>query len=306
MKKQKTGILLSALTIICLMICLTVSVAARRGRQPAETSEAATGLTFAEMFPDDNSRAYVTRRVLMDSTDAKGDDDRPTAAQMSIIESCTSIKTGGSPMCSLKGISYFSALERLDCNSNQLTELDVSQNTALYELNCCFNQLAKLDLGNNSKLYSDRADVSPQSITSNDVFIEASETGYKLALAKLVSGIDLSRVTMNDGGSLDASTGIVTYTEKPETVSYLYQTNSPDGITMDVNWTPVFAESTVLAGDLDGDGMLSSADVVMLAKYLVGTVTLTDDQIAAADLNGDGAVTAADTVLLAKKLLSGN
>lgn len=52
--------------------------------------------------------------------------------------------------------------------------------------------------------------------------------------------------------------------------------------------------------------MLSSADAVLLARYLLGSVTLTDEQLAAADINSDGVITTADTVLLAKKLLAGN
>lgn len=141
---------------------------------------------------------------------------------------------------------------------------------------------------------------------NSDIFVEASGTGFKLALTELAPGIDLCRVTMNDGGSLDTSTGIITYTEKPETVSYLYQTKSPYSHTMEVNWTPVFAEETVLPGDVNGDGALTSSDLVLLSRYMLGTVALTDEQIAAADVNGDGLITAADTVLLAKKILSGS
>lgn len=65
-------------------------------------------------------------------------------------------------------------------------------------------------------------------------------------------------------------------------------------------------EPTPLVGDVNGDGMLSSADAVLLARYLLGSVTLTDEQLAAADINSDGVITTADTVLLAKKLLAGN
>lgn len=45
----------------------------------------------------------------------------------------------GGPLSSLKGIEYFESLERLYCYSNQLTALDVSQNTRLEYLDCSYN-----------------------------------------------------------------------------------------------------------------------------------------------------------------------
>ena len=49
-------------------------------------------------------------------------------------------------------ISYFTALETLYCDHNQLTSLDVSKNTELMGLNCDNNQLTSLDLSKNTKL----------------------------------------------------------------------------------------------------------------------------------------------------------
>ena len=43
-------------------------------------------------------------------------------------------------------------LTLLYCDSNQLTSLDVSQNTALQELYCDSNQLTSLDVSQNNKL----------------------------------------------------------------------------------------------------------------------------------------------------------
>ena len=42
----------------------------------------------------------------------------------------------------------------MNCDSNQLTSLDVSQNTVLYSLECGGNNLIKLDLSNNPNLES--------------------------------------------------------------------------------------------------------------------------------------------------------
>lgn len=52
----------------------------------------------------------------------------------------------------LTGIESFYALIELWCGYNQLTSLDVSQNTTLNRLNCIFNQLTSLDVSQNTAL----------------------------------------------------------------------------------------------------------------------------------------------------------
>ena len=58
----------------------------------------------------------------------------------------------------------------------------------------------------------------------------------------------------------------------------------------------------LMPGDLDGDGLISSADAVMLARYLVDLTDLTDKQLQAADVDRDGAITSGDSVRLARFL----
>ena len=55
---------------------------------------------------------------------------------------------------SLEGIEYFIGLKELDCSWNELTELDVSNNTALTYIYCFTNQLTELDVSNNTALTS--------------------------------------------------------------------------------------------------------------------------------------------------------
>lgn len=52
---------------------------------------------------------------------------------------------------SLKGIEYFTALEKLTCSSG-ITSLDVSKNTALKELRCDNGELTSLDVSKNTAL----------------------------------------------------------------------------------------------------------------------------------------------------------
>ena len=55
-------------------------------------------------------------------------------------------------LTSLQGIEYFESLTDLDCAYNELTSLDVSQNTTLTELRCYGNQLTELDISRNTAL----------------------------------------------------------------------------------------------------------------------------------------------------------
>ena len=52
----------------------------------------------------------------------------------------------------LSGIEHFGFLYLLNCNYNQLTELDVSKNYFLVDLRCEYNQLTELDVSNNTAL----------------------------------------------------------------------------------------------------------------------------------------------------------
>lgn len=61
-------------------------------------------------------------------------------------------------------------------------------------------------------------------------------------------------------------------------------------------------DPTTKKGDLNGDGDITSADAVMLARYLADLTELSEAQLVAADLNGDGEITSADAVRMARYL----
>ena len=70
------------------------------------------------------------------------------------IDTVTSLQVSYYGISDLTGIEDFTALTILNCGANDLTSLDVSNNTALIELNCGLNQLTSLDLSNNTVLTS--------------------------------------------------------------------------------------------------------------------------------------------------------
>ena len=95
-------------------------------------------------FPDANFRAYLTSQTY-------GSDGVITDAE---IAGVTDISVYYRNISDLKGIEYFTALTSLGCGGNQLTALDVSQNSALTNLSCGNNQLTTLDVSMNTVLTS--------------------------------------------------------------------------------------------------------------------------------------------------------
>ena len=68
------------------------------------------------------------------------------------IEQITAFSVEYGGIDTLQGIESFTALQRLYCNNNKLTSLDLSQNTALVQLDCSNNDLTSLDLSYNQAL----------------------------------------------------------------------------------------------------------------------------------------------------------
>ena len=62
------------------------------------------------------------------------------------------------------------------------------------------------------------------------------------------------------------------------------------------------AELKITMGDLDGNGKMETADLVLLSKYLGGTGTLEEVQFFAADLKNDNRINAADLSVMKRQL----
>ncbi len=97
-------------------------------------------------FPDANFRQLLLGKGGY-TTD--GSDKYYTQEQ---LNSVTTIECYGENIQSLKGIEYFTALTKLECYSNELTELDITKNTALTYLECDNNRLTSLDVTKNTAL----------------------------------------------------------------------------------------------------------------------------------------------------------
>ncbi|MCL2866667.1 MAG: hypothetical protein FWF47_02785 [Clostridia bacterium] len=93
-------------------------------------------------FPDSTFEAVVREEIGKPVGDIMASD----------VSGITTLYVRRLGIVSLKGIEYFTALEWLDCRSNDLATLDVSHNTALEELWCDGNNLTELDVSKNTML----------------------------------------------------------------------------------------------------------------------------------------------------------
>jgi hypothetical protein len=157
-------------------------------------------------IPDPNFKAAL----LADSNiNTNGDGE----IQLSEAEAATEVSVVGNNINDMTGIEAFvninflecsdnnltsiditnnTELEIFECYNNQLNSIDVSQNTALYQFECRFNQLTSLDLSNNPNivlLSMGNNDISELDLVDNNalLILECAETQLE--------SLDLSRNT---------------------------------------------------------------------------------------------------------------
>ena len=94
-------------------------------------------------FPDATFRSYVSTNFDKDSNGVLSQGELDAVKEIDVNEK---------NITTLKGVEDFVKLEKLQCNYNQLTALDVTKNPKLTELNCENNQLTALDVTKNPNL----------------------------------------------------------------------------------------------------------------------------------------------------------
>lgn len=101
----------------------------------------------------------------------------------------TSLNCSGNNLTTLD-VSQNTSLTSLDCSGNNLTTIDISQNTALTNFDCSENNLTTLDVSLNTSLTS--LDCSGNSLTTLDVSKNTSLTSLKCS-NNLLSNLDVSK-----------------------------------------------------------------------------------------------------------------
>ncbi len=112
--------------------------------------------------------------------------------QISEAIAISELSVDGLQIADLSGIEAFINLRKLNCSSNQLSSLNISQNTNLTKLNCSINSITALDVSQNVNL------TSLQIILNEISYIDLSQntklTGLQCGANK-ISNIDLSQNT---------------------------------------------------------------------------------------------------------------
>ena len=124
-------------------ICLSIVLALCLLVPHLPLTASAASVDIASTFPDANFRTYVSENFDNNGDGSLSDDE---------IQQVTQISCVGNGIASVQGIAVFSALEKLEIGFNQLTSLNLSQNTSLSYLDCWYNNLSSLDLSNNPNL----------------------------------------------------------------------------------------------------------------------------------------------------------
>ena len=178
----------------------------------------------ASNFPDPDFRTYVKAEFDKDNNNSLSESERNAVTVINVKDKL---------METLEGIEFFPNLKELDCSINQLSRLDVSQNTALEKLDCSTNQLASLNLSKNAKLkylYCSQneltsLDVSPTAVTelrasNNRITIKVEETPRTFDLSTLPGKFDVTKATNWSGGTVSGNT--LKVNEGTNQVTYTY------------------------------------------------------------------------------------
>lgn len=159
----------------------------------------------AQNFPDDAFRTYVQQ------FDTNGDgvlsQTERDAVQVIVVDFQN--------IQSLKGIESFTNLTALNCNGNDLKELDVSRNTKLQSLQCEANHLTSLDLTQNTQL-TELTTITTSASSHNVYYVD----GRTVDLTSLPGNFELSRTSGWTGGTVSGN--ILTINEGSTDAWYYY------------------------------------------------------------------------------------
>ena len=164
------------------------------GEQTVRLTVTQTGLSddmdFSALFDETFAQKLQERGIISDAEKITMQEIQSMAIMTELDISGTYDNPGS--LTSLRGIEYFEALTKLNCNRNSLPELDVSQNTELTELRCDFNSLTELDISQNTELTELRCEYN--SLTKLDVSLNTELTVLRCQYTSLTE-LDVSQNT---------------------------------------------------------------------------------------------------------------
>jgi len=134
-------------------------------------------------------------------------------------------------LTSLRGVEFFPCLEKLFCNANKLTELDVSRNTALTGLYCYDAQLTELDVSRNPALeflYCPSNQLTKLDVSKNAALKQVSCSENQLTQLDLSKNTNLNLLECNRNQLTSLNLGV---TKVLKSTLYLQENQYP--ITID-------------------------------------------------------------------------
>ncbi|MBU2926980.1 T9SS type A sorting domain-containing protein [Winogradskyella psychrotolerans] len=190
------------------LLCVEVDNAVYSTENWTETVDPQTSFSenchYNETYvPDDNFE-----QALIDlGYDAGPLDDYVSTAN---IDTILTLNVASKNIADLTGIEDFVALEELDCNTNQLTSIDIQNNNALYFLNVNYNLISTLDVSNNVLLTSlsfMSNQISNIDLSNNEALINLFCNNNNLTTIDLSNNLELKFLwcATNDLTNLDLS-----------------------------------------------------------------------------------------------------
>lgn len=200
-KRKQICKLLLSVCMVCIMLPL---VAFAKGGGPDSCKPWCAREITAE-FSDVNFLAEVRAALGKNKNEPIYDTDN--------FASVTELSIYNKSITNLAGIQYFTALTHLDCYNNQLTALDLSNNTALTHLECFNNQLITLNVSKNTALtylecFNNQLSVLDVSNNTNLTFMACEEN--QLSALDVSNNTNLARMVCysNQLSALDVSKNI--------------------------------------------------------------------------------------------------
>ena len=190
--------------------------------------------------PDDNFEAYLEANGMGDGIMLND------SVLTGNINTVTYLNVDNQNISNLTGIEDCTALTNLECNWNQLTSLDVSNNIALIQLDCSYNQLTSLDVSNNTflyYLYCFYNQLTSLDVSSNTALLELEFISNQLTTLDVSSNTALQQLDCNN----NQLTSIDLRNHSLQNLSLSTQTN-PNLFCIDVD-NPILAQALLTAID---------------------------------------------------------
>lgn len=174
-------------------------------------------------FVDESFRRDIVEKVLENREDpltnevASKDNYKIYESDLNKIESCLELNLHKNPDVSnpkkidnLKGIENFKNLEKLDCSSNNLENVDLSKNIKLKYLDISGNKISNIDLKNNNlinELHCDANKLSSLDLKNNKNLVNLFFTSNELTEIDLSNNVTLESLQFlnNNLKSIDLS-----------------------------------------------------------------------------------------------------